>query len=333
MRAAFMPAAGRLEVGDFPEPVPGEGEVVVEMHHASICGSDVHVVFDGFHTPERLGAPGYPGHEGVGVVVESRSPRFTPGTPVLTVPFGYLGGCFAEYQHIDDGHVIALPDGAGLRGLLPAQQLGTTIFAMKKFTGGRTIEPGTAVIIGAGSAGLYFLQLVLRMGFSQVIVSDLNEGRLAIAKSLGATHTVHHPAASVTEAALDLSGGVGADLVIEAAGYDSCRADAVRMVRYAGVIGCFGFPESRDDAPYPAYEAFRKAATIEWVVGTQSEPGLASFRAAVDEIARGTIEVAHCLDCAYPLEEATAAMDLAHMQGGGHAKVNLTMSAARSEPA
>ena len=103
------------------------------MHYASICGSDVHVIFDGFHNPEFLGRPGYPGHEGIGTVAVSTHPDFPVGSPVLTVPFGQRGGCFAEYQVVDVAQTIALPAGSDLRRLLLAQQLGTTVFAMKKF--------------------------------------------------------------------------------------------------------------------------------------------------------------------------------------------------------
>ena len=88
-----MPGPGRIEMGDFPVPGITDGQVLVQMQYASVCGSDVHAVFDGFHNPDSVGRPGYPGHEGVGVVVESRSELFPPGTPVLTVPHGPDGGC------------------------------------------------------------------------------------------------------------------------------------------------------------------------------------------------------------------------------------------------
>ncbi len=84
MRAASLVRPGVVEVLDFPIPEPGADQVLVKMHYASICGSDVHVIFDGFHTPEYLGRPGYPGHEGIGTVAASTHPDLPVGSPVLT---------------------------------------------------------------------------------------------------------------------------------------------------------------------------------------------------------------------------------------------------------
>ena len=58
MRAAFMAGPGDVRLGDFGVQCPREREVLVEMHHAAVCGSDVHHVFDGFQVQEMLGRPG-----------------------------------------------------------------------------------------------------------------------------------------------------------------------------------------------------------------------------------------------------------------------------------
>lgn len=326
MRAAFMPRPGVVEVGDFPAPVPGDGEVLVRMHHASICGSDTHIVHDGFHRPERIGDPGYPGHEGVGVVEESRSPRWAPGDRVLTVPVGWLGACFAELQVVDADHLVAVPDDVPLPRGLMAQQLGTTVFAMKRF--GRPAGD-VAAVIGAGSAGTYFVQHLRRLGYAHVVVSDPEPSRLATAGRVGATTLVDARDASVVEAVRDLTAGEGAGLVIEAAGYDACRADAIEALRHGGTAGFFGYPERYGDAPYPSFLAFRRNATLAWINGAQLETGLASFHEAMDLIRSDEIQVDHCLDQHLDLEDVAAAIDLARARGRGASKVNLTLPAGR----
>ncbi|MGJ9413783.1 zinc-binding dehydrogenase [Aeromicrobium sp. CF4.19] len=326
MRAAFMPAAGVVEVGDFTDPAPAEGEVLVRMHHASICGSDTHVVHDGFHRPERLGVPGYPGHEGVGVVEVSRSTHFSEGERVLTVPPGWLGACYAELQVVPEQYLVPVPDAVTLERGLMAQQLGTTVFAMKRF--GR--PPGdVAAVIGAGSAGSYFVQHLRRLGYEHVVVSDLDPNRLATAAALGATTTVDARDASVVEAVRDLSGGAGAGLVIEAAGYDACRADAIEALRHGGTAGFFGYPERYGDAAYPAFLAFRRNATLAWINGAQLEPGLASFHEAMGLIEADAIEVGQCLGLRLDLEDAARAITVARAHGGGATKVNLVLPAGR----
>ena len=326
MRAAFVPEPNRVEVGTFPDPVAERpGELVVEMTRASICGSDVHSVYHGFHNPDGLGRPGYPGHEGVGVVVDSHSEEYPVGTRVLTVPVGNIGGCFAERQLLSDTQVVPIPDDADDAAILMAQQYGTTLFAMRLFwpeTGNTGMTTRTCAIIGAGSAGLFFLQQALRLGFERVIVSDLNADRLAVAARLGA-ETVHAPEESLAEAVLAATDGVGADLVIEAAGYDRCRADTIAAVRMFGTVGFFGFPEVDGDAPFPMFDAFRKAARIQWASGTQGEPGLVSFRDAVRDIHEGRIDVSYCLGREFSLDEMPRAMEVARDQGHGDVKLTI----------
>jgi L-iditol 2-dehydrogenase len=325
MKAARLVGLGQVVVDDFPLPGPGPDQVLVRMRRASICGSDLHVVYDGFLPDEMPAPPGYPGHEGVGEVVESRSPDFAPGDHVLTVPIPASAGCFAEHQVVQAGSLVKLPSGADPDRLLMAQQLGTTIYAFRRFWPG---EPGrVAAVIGAGSAGLFFLQQLRAKGFEKVVVADLEPGRLEIGRELGADLTVQAPAESVVEACLDLTGGEGADLVIEAAGYDACRSQALEAVRENGRLGFFGFPERRGDAPFPIERAFRKAPTIEFNVGTQREPGLRSFREAVDAIAAGRIEVDYLLAPALRIEQAPEAFELARERGKGAVKVNFDLTA------
>jgi L-iditol 2-dehydrogenase len=330
MRAAFVPEPNRVEVGDFPEPVAQHpGDLVVKMSRASICGSDVHSVYHGFHNPAGLGKPGYPGHEGVGVVVESKSDRFRVGQTVLTVPVGNIGGCFAEYQAIHESQVVELPDGVDEAAILMAQQYGTTLYSMRLFwpqAGNTGMTNGTAAILGAGSAGLFFLQQAKQLGFERILVSDLNEDRLKVAASLGA-ETVLAPQESIVDAVHGATNGVGADLVIEAAGYDVARADTIRAVRVLGTVGFFGFPEKLGDVPFPMFEAFRKIARIQWAGGTQAEPGLVAFRDAIRHIHEGSIDVSYCLTKSYPLEEAPEAMAVARDQGHGHVKLTIEIGA------
>ncbi len=307
MRAAYMPGPYRIEVGDFPLPEISHGQVLVQMQYASVCGSDVHIVHDGFHNPDLIGRPGYPGHEGVGVVVESRSELLAPGTPVLTVPHGHEGGCFAEYQAVAATHVIPLPPGGDPIRLLMAQQLGTAVFAMKKFW-----QPGaeTAAVVGVGSAGLFFVQLLLARGCTKVVVSDVNRKRLEAAEKLGATGVLA-PEASLAEEVLRSTGGAGADLVVETSGMDVGRAEAVAAVRNHGYVGCFGYAERSGLSPFPVHMAFRKAATVAWVRDTQSEPGLQSFREGMRLIESGEINIDHHLGHVIPLEDTPSGLETA----------------------
>jgi L-iditol 2-dehydrogenase len=322
MRAARLVARERFEVGRFPAPAPEPGGVLVRTRLAAICGSDLHHVYGRFGPEEYPRPPGSPGHEGIGEVVESRSPRHRAGDLVLTTPRPGQAYAFADRQAVPATQVVPVPAGADLATMLMAQQLGTVIYALKRFWPGAPGE--TATVLGAGTAGLHFTQLLKRAGFARVVVADLFRHRLEAARALGADVTVLAPGESVVDATLDLTGGRGADLVVEAAGRDATRAQAVRAVAPNGRVGLYGLPEDRGDMALPYAEVFRRHPTIEVSVGTQEEPGLASFHEAVRRIAAGEVDVSGLVTHRFAIEELPDAFALAHGRADGAIKVAIT---------
>jgi L-iditol 2-dehydrogenase len=327
MRAVQLVAPGRLETVEVPIPEIRDDEVLVRAHRGSICGSDLHIIFDGFYRGEFPAAPGFPGHEGVGIVEESRSPGFSPGDAVLIAPVPQDARCFAEWQAVLHRSLVTLPEGGDLDRLLMAQQLGTTVYAMRRFWPEAVVGPAdglTAAICGAGSAGLFFAQLARRAGFSTVVIADKAPSRLRIAKEFGADVVVDVREGSFVEAVLDATGGVGADLVIEAVGYDETRIQCLHAVRPRGRIGYFGFPEKpKGPSTWDYNEAWAKQPSIEHNHSTQIEPGLTAFREAVDLIHTGKIDVSPFLNPVFPLEMAQEAMEAARDQQGGKIAIAL----------
>jgi len=324
MLAAVISAPSVIEVAEFAVPSPATDEALVKMETAAICGSDVHVLFENFARPDAIGRPGYPGHEGVGEVIESRTARFPVGTKVLTVPPGWYGGCFAQYQVVHEKWLLPLPPGGNRQQLLMAQQLGTTIYGLRKFWPGTAATAAT--VLGAGSAGLFFLQQLRHRGFEKIIVSDLEPARLDIARRLGATVTVLGAADAVVEATMAATDGTGADLVIEAAGYDVTRIQAVECARKHGKIGYFGYPERYGLSPFPFERAYRKAVTIDFIIDTALEPGLRSFAEAITAVDGGDIDVTYWLNEVVPLTEIATALQLARQRGSVKVRVDLTGS-------
>lgn len=324
MRAAIFRSQEGIGVFDVPVPQPGPGQALVRMWWASVCGSDVHMIFDGLHDPAMEGRPGFPGHEGVGEVIagdlSTALPGVELGSAVLTAPVGSAGGCFADYQVVDATQLVPIPDGLDPKLAMMAQQLGTTVFALHKFWP-HSVPPQVAVVQGAGSAGTFFEQQLLAQGVGTVIVSEPLEHRRAIALDLGATAAVAPE--DLGAAVLDLSDGLGADLVIEAAGFDVAREQAVGVVKYAGTIGCFGFPERGGLSPFPVYDCFRKALDVRWSVGAQIEPGIPAFREAMRMIARGVVRVDYCIGEIYPLERVADALAAAREYAGVKSTVTL----------
>jgi L-iditol 2-dehydrogenase len=323
MIGATVAAPGRIEIAEFPIPAAGPGEVLLRMKAASICGSDLHVAFDGFARTDQLGQPGYPGHEGVGEVLACESGRMAIGTQVLAVPPGQFGRCFAQYQVVEERWVVPLPADADLERSLMAQQLGTTIYAMRRFWSG----PGAkvATVIGAGSAGLFFVQQLVRLGFEKIVVSDLEPYRLDVAQRLGATVVTTGRDRAVVDATLEASDGRGSDLVIEAAGYDDSRSQAIDCAAKFSRVGYFGYPQSSAPMPFPLEQAFRKSLQISLNVDTSFEDGLRSYREALAAIGSGEIEVDYCLSEMIPIANGIEAFDRARNGADGVVKVRLNL--------
>ena len=109
MPAAIATALKQIRCDEVPVPEPTPGMVLVKTRLASICGSDLHIVYMGWNAHEFPLPPGYPGHEGVGEVVDGGGTEFEPGDLVLTVPNIWESKVFAGYQLVRPHFLLKLP--------------------------------------------------------------------------------------------------------------------------------------------------------------------------------------------------------------------------------
>jgi L-iditol 2-dehydrogenase len=346
MKAARWVDMGRVVCEDVPVPPVADGEILVRTAYASICGSDLHVVFPG--PPPRPADPGYPGHESVGEVVESRCPGFAPGDRVLTVPFAGDGRCLAEFQAIPGSACVPLPTTTPLSHLLMAQQLGTVAYALRSHP--LDLVGKDAAVIGQGSAGAFFTFLLKRAGAARVLVSDKSPARLAYSRKLGADLAVEVGPVEVgpvvggpvvggpvvgdtvvgdtaggdfRSAVMAATGGRGADVVVEAVGTRETFPLSLELAAPGATLVWFGLPEGSEDYPFSFPQFFRRALTAYSNFGAQGEPGLASFRYAVRLIADGAIDVAPLLTHMLPIERVDEAFRIARERSGNALKVSI----------
>lgn len=304
---------------DVPMPSVADGEILLRTAYASVCGSDLHVVFGG--APPQPGEPGYPGHESVGEVVESRCPGFEPGDFVLTVPFAVDGRCLAEYQVLPGSACIRLPATVPLSHLLMAQQLGTVVWALRS----RPLDlvGKDAAVIGQGSAGAFFTFLLKRAGAARVLVSDKSPARLAYSRKLGADLAVDAGAVDFRSAVTEATGGRGADVVVEAVGSRETFPLSLELAAPGATLVWFGLPEGTGDYPFSFNDFFRRALTAYSNFGAQGEPGLESFRYAVRLIEDGAIDLAPLLSHMLPIEKVDEAFRIARDRTDNALKVSI----------
>ncbi|MCZ6534174.1 MAG: zinc-binding dehydrogenase, partial [SAR324 cluster bacterium] len=278
MRAARSVELGKMVCELTEVRPPEEGEVIVRTQLAAICGSDLHIVFMGSGIAPLNGdwnfPHGFPGHEGIGEVVESRFAGLKIKERVLTVPGRPYTRCFAETLTLPGSSCITVPEDLPLAELLMAQQLGTAIFALRQNP--VDVVGKNVMVMGQGSAGWFFAYNLKRAGAAKVIVSDKTESRLALSKHFGADLAVRADGDNVHQAVMDETGGNGVDYLVEAVGSSEALAESIGLIRPLGNGLYFGQPESKDLVGFNFHDFQRNRLTINATTGTQHEEGLAS---------------------------------------------------------
>lgn len=331
MKAAQVFDVGDIGfVDDIPMPEPSVEDALVKTSMASICGSDLHMAGMGWQIAEFPAAPGHPGHEAVGVVVEP--PRRYPddcwgdvvgaGDLVLAVPHIWDSLCFAEYMKVHANHLLKLTGSVPVEHLLMTQQLGTVLFASRRLPS--SLAGLTCAVLGQGSAGLFWDFVLKRRGAARVIAIEPVAHRRDLGYLYGADESIGDTGEDATAAVMDLTDGVGADIVIEAVGSTPTLSQAFHIVCDEGMCVLFGLPESNDPVPFDYTEMFKKRANAYSILGAQIEPGLKTFREALRLISEGEIDMAPIVTHVYDIERIEEAFALAKRRDDGVVKVGVT---------
>ena len=237
MPAAIATALKGVRCEEIAAPEPKPGMVLVRTQLASICGSDLHIVYMGWNAREFPLPAGHPGHEAVGEVVDGGGSEFATGEIVLTVPNIWKSRAFAGYQLIEPQYLLRLPSTAPLSHLLVAQQLGTVVYGCRRLP---SLVGQTAVVIGQGSVGLFHDYMLRRLGVHRIIAIEPVPERLAAGRDFGVDEAIAVTGYQATEGVLDLTEGQGADVVIEAVGSVDTLNQALKLARPLGRVAAFG---------------------------------------------------------------------------------------------
>ena len=236
MKAARLAGPKHFEFIDTDMPVAGDGECLIKLERVSVCGSDCRHGFNIHPEEEYPMEPGRPCHELAGVIVESRTDEYREGQRVIAIPARGSGGLM-EYMTSDPSRMILLPDEGPLDEWVMCQPSGTVLYSCQQMP---NILGKNVVIMGQGSIGLSFAMITSRMGASNVAVVDPLDYRLEKSKHFGSTHQINPDKENVDEAVLDITDGVGPDVIVEASGYPGPFNDCFRLVRQFGTIMVFG---------------------------------------------------------------------------------------------
>lgn len=253
MKAAVLENKGVLNYKEVPTPEPGAGQVRLKIKAISICGSDIKRFVDG----HRM----YPlilGHENSGVIdrVGEGVDASYVGKHAAVIPLvpcfeceqcqrGYYSAChsysfigsrqsggFAEYVGLPERNVFILPDDLSFEhaALIEPSTVARHMLALGDFKSGQT-----AVVLGAGSIGLMLVQWLRILGASQIIVTDVLEDNLKIARKVGAHLTLNPAEVDVVKEVQKLVGD-GADLTLEVTGVPQVLEQTLPITRPRGKV-------------------------------------------------------------------------------------------------
>lgn len=266
MKALVYRGPGQLSLEERPKPeLQGPGDAIVRMSKTTICGTDLHILKGDVPScaPGRILR-----HEGVGVVecVGSGVTAFHPGDHVLISCISACGRCDAcrrgMYSHCASGGWILgntidgtqaeyvriphaetslypIPEGADEEALVMLSDILPTGFECGVLNG--KIAPGaTVAIVGAGPIGLAALLTAQFYAPAEIIMIDLDENRLGVARQFGATHAINSSQGDAAEAVKSLTGGRGVDTAIESVGVPATFELCQSLVAAGGVIANIG---------------------------------------------------------------------------------------------
>jgi L-iditol 2-dehydrogenase/galactitol-1-phosphate 5-dehydrogenase len=258
MKALVLDADKDLSCREVPDPVrPGPDWVLVRVAFSGICNSDFHRGFGGgaYHYPLIMG------HEFSGTVVESfPGSRFSAGEKVVVFPlipcrrcvpcqtgdfaqcvdYDYIGsrrdGAFAEAVWAPEASLIAIPDGVSMRDASLTEPCAVALHGVGKMP----VRPGdTAAVFGAGPIGNMSAQWLRIRGCSRILLVDVDPRKLEIAAGMGFT-PVDPGKGDPVQAIKDMTGGAGADRVLEAVGLPATFLQAVQAAARSGDVVFLG---------------------------------------------------------------------------------------------
>jgi L-iditol 2-dehydrogenase len=328
MKAAMLYGVKDLRIEDVEVPQIGTGEVLVRVKAATTCGTDLKIFQRGY-VEKVIKLPTIFGHEWAGEVAEvgeglewpEKGMRVRAGNSApclhcamcqrgrynLCENMIWLWGAYAEYIKVPARMVLVnmqeIPKHVSYEEASVTEPLACVLHGVEE---ARVKLGDTVAIIGAGPIGLLHLLTVKKMGIEKAIMIDLVDERLSYAQKLGADETINGGKEKVIERILQLTGGYGADVVIEAIGLPATWEQALKLARKGGTVLEFGGCPPGTEIKLNAEQLHYGELTV---LGTFHTTPL-HFRKALNLVASRTIDVRPLITRKMRLEEVKQALEI-----------------------
>ena len=280
MKAWVLGGPDELFLRDKPVPLPSRAEVLVRIDAVAICATDLEIIHSGSPASILGGLPFNknftPGHEYMGTVVAlgpdvdeykigerisveihagcGQCKRCRQGMYTSCLNYGKpekghrangftTDGGFAEYAVNHINTLARVPDTMSDAEATLVVTAGTSMYGLTELGG--LVAGESVVVIGPGPIGLLAVAVAKAIGASPVILTGTRTKRLAIGKELGADRTININDEDAVAVVKQLTGGIGADYVVECAGTEPTIDQAIRMTNRGGKICLAAFPHER----------------------------------------------------------------------------------------
>ncbi len=280
MKAWVLGGPDELFLRDKPVPMPGRAEVLVRIDAVAICATDLEIIHYGTPASIRGGLPFNknftPGHEYMGTIVAlgpdvdeyrigerisveihagcGQCKRCRQGMYTSCLNYGKpekghrangftTDGGFTEYAVNHINTLARVPDSMSDAEATLVVTAGTSMYGLTELGG--LVAGESVVVIGPGPIGLLAVAVAKAIGASPVILTGTRNARLAIGKELGADRTININEEDAVAVVKEITGGIGADYVVECAGTEATIEQAIRMTNRGGKICLAAFPHEK----------------------------------------------------------------------------------------
>ncbi len=322
MKAIQISHSQELNIIDVEKPAaPKTGEVLLRLHYVGFCGSDLNT-FMGRNTMALN--PVIPGHE-IGAVIEavgSGVPEsLKPGMVVTCNPYTNCNHCAScrngRVNACQYNETLGVQRNGAMKEyilmpwqkIIPAGTLTTKTSALIEpmsvgfhaINRAQVTDVDTVMVIGCGMVGMGAIVRAATRG-AIVIAADLDDEKLALAQQMGAAFTINTKTEDVHQRLVDITGGYGPDVIVEAVGNPFTYQMAVNEVAFTGRVACIGYAKS--DVTFQTKLFVQKELDIRGSRNATPE----DFRAVIRYLEKGTAPIGRLITKVIQPEEALATM-------------------------
>jgi threonine 3-dehydrogenase len=274
---------------DVPIPEYGINDVLIKINKTAICGTDIHIYSWDDWAQATIPVPMVVGHEFYGEIVEMGPgvQGFTCGQRVSgeghitcglcrncragkrhlcrnTLGVGvHRPGCFAEYLTMPASNVLALPDNVSGDEAAILDPFGNATHCALAFD----VVGEDVLITGAGPIGIMAVAIMRHIGARHVVITDVNEHRLELARHMGATRAINVKYQSIRDSMDELGMVEGFDVGLEMSGSPIALNDMVKALNHGGHMAVLGIPPQ--EAPIDWNQVIFKGLVIKGIYGRE----------------------------------------------------------------